>query len=283
MSSTNEGHKGGSGRSGTDWVWVVSAAVVLVVVLGGLYVVISRHNDSGGGGGNGVGAGAVPATVGTGGSTSPWPAPSPDSTIGTGGTADTGGTGAVASVTATPAESGWAERGCNGTPGVGGAPVSAPTEVTWQPVGVMSVPVSSTLGPRRFTGPLRQCFQHSPAGALMAATNIVQGAGASAAAAPAVLRAQMTAGPSREHELAQLDGTGASLGSASPAGYLFGACTPTACNVSLLLFGDGVYEQLTLPMVWSGGDWLIDGAGPNLVPSIASTMPGGYVTWHPGS
>lgn len=278
MSNTNEqGHTertGGSGNSGTDWVWVVSAAVVLVVVLGGVYVVISRHNDSSGAGGNGVGVGAVPAAAGIGGSTSSRPATSPDSAAGTGGTAG---------ATETPVESGWAERGCNGTPGAGGAPVSAPTEVTWQPVGVMSVPVSSTLGPRRFTGPLRQCFQHSPAGALMAATNIVQGAGASAAAAPAVLRAQMTPGPSREHELGQLDGTSTSLGSASPAGYLFGACTPTACNVSLLLFGDGVYEQLTLPMVWSGGDWLIDGAGPNLVPSVASTMPGGYVAWRPGS
>lgn len=169
----------------------------------------------------------------------------------------------------------WSDAGCAGTSPDATIPTSGPA-VRWVPLGHMSTPVSDELGPRRITGPLRECFQHSPSGALMAANVILQAGAAGPEAARTVYTTQITAGPAQQYLLGQ-----STSGSASPAGFKFGACAPERCQITILVTAGGYYAQTPLSLVWIGGDWKIDGSGHSFEPSVAQTPPAGYIPWGP--
>jgi len=175
----------------------------------------------------------------------------------------------------------WADLGCNGTAGTSKIPTQPPPGVSWVSLGAMSVPTSDQLGPRRLQAPYRECFQHSPAGALLAAANIGPAASVDPAQGSKVLLRQMTPGAGRDSQISDLEDPSSGPGTASPAGFTFGACAPKVCQLTLLETGGGYYVQIQMSMIWSGGDWKVDGqAAPS--PAVGTTMPVGYVPWSAG-
>ena len=156
---------------------------------------------------------------------------------------------------------------------------SAP-DVTWQKVGALAAPVSTQYGPRKVSGPdgaIRQCYQHSPVGAVLAAVNITIG-GSDTAAGNQVVDKQFTPGKGKQEALDQE----AAEGTATIAGFQVQACTATKCLVSVAVSGNGNYGAATVPLVWSAGDWMVDG-------TVAGTSAGqpidnlsGYVPFSPG-
>ena len=174
--------------------------------------------------------------------------------------------------------SGWDDHGCNGSSGDSKVPTAPPSGVTWQPQGSMSVPTSSELGPKRTEGVVRTCFQHSPSGALLAASNILIGASSGPQTSAQVMSRQITEGAGKNDMIAGLNDPNNKAGTASPSGFQVGACTPSRCIVSLLASGGEGAVTVTMPMVWSEGDWKLDGT-QKLNPALAQGLPGGWVQW----
>jgi len=152
-------------------------------------------------------------------------------------------------------------------------------DVTWAPFLAISAPTSPTLGPKRLTGPLRQCFQHSPSGALIAAVNIMLAAGAEPSTYKRVVDAQFTPGPGRDAALASFDGSQGDT--ASAAAFRLGGCTPSVCNVELILFGDGLYLDQSIPLTWAKGDWYVNGAVKVPQAGLVQAIPAGFTAWGP--
>lgn len=245
----------GKDRTGFGPWWVAAAVVVLLVVAGLVWVVVK---------------GGAPPAPQTATPTAPRPttstAPSP------------------AASTSSPAAStaaGWPDTGCNGTPGSAAAPQVAMRDVTWSPFLAVALPTSPTLGPKRIAAPLRKCFQHSPSGALIAAVNILYAAGADPGSYRKVLTAQMTPGRGRGKMLASFDGNGGDPGNL--AAFRLDGCTPSVCNVELVVFGRGVYATQTIPMVWTKGDWYVNGARPIADAGLVQSIPPGFAAWGPTS
>lgn len=172
----------------------------------------------------------------------------------------------------------WADRGCNGTSGDTAVPSTPPSGVTWQPQGAMSYPTSGELGPKSTQGVIRTCFQHSPAGALVAAGNILVAASSEPQTAASVMRRQFTAGAGKDQMIAGLNDPNNQAGTASPSGFQFGACAPTRCIVNLFISGGQGAATFTMPMVWSEGDWKLDGT-LKLAPRLVQALPAGWSQW----
>ncbi len=237
------------GRAGIDRAWYASAALVLLVVAGLVWVLI-------GGRGGQPSEPASPQPVGA-----------------------SSGRLPTTPLTAAPTSSGWPEVGCNGTSGSSGAPQSVMTDVRWEPFLTVAVPVSPTVGPLRIAGPLRQCFQHSPSGALLASVNIQLASAAGGAQGRQVVQTQYTAGPLREKALRDLARSSGSV--ANVAAFRLVGCSPTACNVEIVWFGGGLYAVAAVPMTWVGGDWMIDGSKPATEPGVVTGIPPGFTAWSP--
>ena len=231
--------------------WYVSAALVFAVVIGAVAVVWSGSRSSSSASPS-KSAGAPPAA-------------------GAGQPGNSGGDG-------------WSgDRGCAQTPGTGTFDGSALGAVSWQAVGNSSAPGSEVLGPVKVTGPVRQCFQHSPAGALVAAVNIISGLGADHATQAAVAQAQVTAGDWQQQLLAASDDSdsGGGSGAGTVAGYQLGGCEPASCLVNLAMYGQGIYYTVALPMVWQDGDWKLAGQSAPIPGRGMTSIPAGWTTWTP--
>lgn len=260
---------GGAGSGGLGGWWWASAAVVVAVVASLVFILLRPHTTSTGP------AGAVP-TQSTTGSTisSSSPASSaPDATA---------PPPAGATSTGSPVEAAWSDTGCNGTSGPVKAPASVMTDVTWKPFLTAAIPSSPTLGPKRAGAgsPLRQCFQHSPAGALMAATNIAFTEFPPSTGAT-VIEKQYVAGPGQAKALSDLRSRTAASAPGQIVGYQLAGCTASACNVNLAVFGGGMYATAVVPMVWRGGDWLVDGSQTIPDGGIVAGLPAGFSGWGP--
>lgn len=251
------------GGTGLGRWWWASAAVVGVVVLAGAWVAFVPGKSSS--------TGSVPDVTVTA-SGSPGSAQQPPSS--------------AAAVPSAPSSlpkvpGAWPGVGCNGTSGSSKIPTQPPSGVSWVSLGSMSVPTGEQLGPRHLQSPYRQCFQHSPAGALLAAANIGPAASVNPAEGSKVLMRQMTPGAGRDSQISDLEDPSAGPGTASPSGFTFGACAPTVCQLTLLESSDGYYVQIQMSMVWTDGDWKVDGqTTPS--PAVGTTMPVGYVPWSAG-
>lgn len=278
MSETTSGTgpvgPGGSGDSeaGLGGWWYLSAAVVAVVVGALVWVLVSSRT---GGIGTATGTATVTGAVtGTGGTSTSDPG---SSSAGALSSATITGAGPAASPVA-GSDPAWSDRGCNGSPGNGDAPQEALAGVTWQPMAGVAVPASAMLGPRAVKVPLRQCFAHSPSGAVMAAANIALVWGtATKADYPRIVRGQFTPGPGRDDVLASINQASGQAGNI--AGYRLQGCAPAACNVELSAFGGGTYATSALPLVWTKGDWYVDGSRALPPAGLAQGLPDGFTAW----
>lgn len=180
--------------------------------------------------------------------------------------------------TTTSSASSWGDRGCNGT-GVSGTATAAISQATWQPFLSAAIPSSPTLGPGQTDKGLRRCFQHSPGGAVMAAANL-----ALTPLSPNgrdVIENQWTAGPGRDEMREALSSWSGTTGEI--VAYRISACDPTACNVSLIVFGSGTYASSQMPLVWQNGDWMMNGAERMPEPGTVPSIPAGYTAWSASS
>lgn len=238
-------------RSGGDRWWLAAAVVVALVLIGLVWVVV--------GGRQGADDSAPPSQASSEPST---PVESPSST----------------SATATGTT--WPGAGCNGTTGQVMPPQQAMTDVSWQPYPALPVaaPSSPTIGPKS-NDPLRRCYQHTPAGALLAAVNIEFGF-----ASPAVHKVvaeQTTPGPGRADILSGIDESTGSVGNV--AAFRLAGCSASVCNVELIYLGGGAYADAVIPMIWSDGDWKVNGSSKMPEPGLVQGIPAGFTAWGPTS
>lgn len=256
MADQGDGGKDERGSGLGKWWWS-SAVVVLLVAAAAVWLAVDPASSPS------AARPTVTRTVGPGGTPVVPPA--------------TGGSLASSSPAAT-VPGAWADRGCDGTSGSSAVPSVAPAGVTWVPLGAMSVPTSPTLGPAKLTAPYRECFQHSPAGALLAAVNIQDAGSVTRSTAVTVIEHQVTAGPGRDNVISSINDPSWVPGYASPIGFQFGACSPSSCIVNVVVSGGGSAEEFTDLMVWSGGDWKLNGANiPE--PSLVQGLPSGFIPW----
>lgn len=255
----DEYEESGGSRFGGRWA-AVGGAVLAIAVVGGAWVAVTGHGDK-------EKPAAVTSTV-----TVPPAATGPDQS-------QTDSSSGAA--TATSTSSGDASTTKCGFPAKWDSrPVTAAPDVTWQQVGALAAPVSTQYGPRKVSGPdgaVRQCYQHSPSGAVIAAINITVG-GSDTAAGNQVVEKQFTPGKGKQEALEQES----QEGSATVAGFQVQACTATKCLISVAFSGGGNTGAATVPLVWSSGDWMIDGT----VSGISAGQPidslSGYVPFSPG-
>lgn len=246
---------------GMGRAWWASAVVVVIVVVGLVAVLVTRGSRQGGD--DAAGARSSSSTPTRSASSSP-----------------TSSSASSSSTPARPTADAWPDAGCNGSPGSAAPAQAGLLAVSWEPVGSMSLPTSKELGPTKTTDSLRRCFQHSPAGAVMAAANIF------GSLAPAnyrqVLQQQMTPGAGRDQTMVDLVPSDLTGPRGQFAGYKLNGCTPAACNLSLAIQGQGVWGQEDFTLVWSDGDWKLDGtyAIPPLG-QLPSGLPQGWVAWAP--
>lgn len=249
MSDSNDNREGWTGIG--KWWWA-SAALIAVVVIGIVVVLLLPNPDKSTG---------THEPSGT-----PNPTPPPSS----------------AAPSPSAAATGWAEPGCSGSAGSDQVPYEAP-ETDWEPLGGSSVPVSETYGPAKVDYPLRQCFQHSPTGALFAVVTIMTSIGAEPEHAGVIARASIAPGPGRDEAISQADGASSSVAQTAAA-YRVTSCASDRCNVDVVFsISGGQLVRTSLSAVWSGSDWQLDAdaleaAGAAAVPQV----PAGFTTWSPG-
>lgn len=244
-SSSDSGHDSGLGT----WWWA-AAAVVAVVVLGLVWVLVgSRSSDS-----TPEAKPSIPPVAASPTATSP-PATAPSGK---------------------PSVAQWPDAGCHGTAAAPVPPVQVLTDVTWEPALTSALPTSKTVGPRQVDGGVRKCYQHSPAGALMAAVNINVAQYLPPDGVKA-LEGQVTPGPGKDDRLAALARSDGQPGNI--VGYRIGACVPARCNVEVATSGQGVYGAGLVPMVWDDGDWKIDGSIASPSAGLVQGIPQGFTPW----
>ncbi|GAB3868540.1 hypothetical protein GCM10028801_44630 [Nocardioides maradonensis] len=185
--------------------------------------------------------------------------------------------------TTTPALTGWADLGCNGTKGSRSVP-NLPPRATWDPVGSFTAPSSPQYGPTRTQQGVRACYQHTPTGALFAAINFPFEIGsASPADYSSVVQALMTPGAQRDQLVAEGQTTNGSGAAFTVAAYRIDACTADRCNLRLIMSSAGKLLEVPSSMVWSGGDWKADGANMAGTPGPVAAMPAGFTNFGPGA
>lgn len=256
-----------NGDEGMGRAWWASALVVLVVVVGLVAVLVTRDDR--------------PAKDTTASST-PGPSSMPSaSTTAADPSASTNVSSSSTTTTATvPTSAAWPDAGCNGTPGSGAPAQAGLLAVSWEPVGAVSLPTSKALGPAKVNGPVRSCFNHSPAGAVMAAANTF--GSLTLTNHREVLLARMTPGPGRDRTLAEVRPSDFDGGMGQFTGYRLNGCTPTACNLSLAVQSAGIWGQEDFTMIWSDGDWKLNGAYPlGAMGLLPNGLPQGWVAWAP--
>lgn len=228
----------------TGW-WYASAALMLVAGIGLIAILILPNDDTN------AGTQPIPNTP-----SAPLSSPATQPEPG-------------------PSTTGWDDLGCNGTRGDTGVP-QLPPKVTWVPIGPWSVPSSATYGPTKVDGFVRTCYQHTPTGAVLAATNVL----AVAVTVPQAERADvlvrlMTAGAVRDEAIATVlppDNGG------RWEAFDVEGCSPERCNVVLISSLGSTYGENKVSMIWTDGDWYLDGT-QRLSASVIDAVPPGYAAW----
>ena len=155
---------------------------------------------------------------------------------------------------------------------------SYPEGTSWQPVGTMVIPQSSTLGPQHLEKGVNVCFAHSPSGALLAAMNLM-GEGTTETSERQVFDTLAIDVPAAvTTEPAVQDGDSA----IQIAGYKYDSYSPTDAVIDVVLrHQQGGLSVFHAPMRWTGNDWkyVFPPEGP-----ISSTLNGAqveppYVAW----
>jgi hypothetical protein len=192
---------------------------------------------------------------------------------------DGGGSAMSRPATGAPAAVPASSSGCSlpaGTRDASSVELSPPAIVGWHQVGNMEVPEApATLGPEHESAGWFYCYQHSPAGALVAAIDVwASGTAASATQVARHLAVNVTPLALGSDELPP----GLSL-----AGYQYMSYTPVEAVIEVVF---DVYDrgdvEVTTPMVWVSGlsDWRLDvPASGSISSSVVDPSLAGYVAW----
>lgn len=136
-----------------------------------------------------------------------------------------------------------------------------PTDTSWEAIGASDAPTSEQMGPGLVDADgLRRCYARTPAGAVLAASNIVAMGAEPAMVRPMLERAVMP-GPGQDVALAALD---AQIGSTQvTVRYDLTAARLVSYDGTRALVDVGIattdqlYLSQILTLEWSGGDWLV--------------------------
>lgn len=163
---------------------------------------------------------------------------------------------------------------------------TAPENTTWDFVGVMRAPSVPGSGPGLIDEDgFRQCYAHSPAGALLAVANL-----SALATDPEFTRRLneelVTEGPGRDTVLAELDETGVPTQDygirTEILGFNLMGYGPDHARVDLALKGsNGVFLSYTTDLKWEDGDWKVEltPEGQQIIPPAQLPDASGYIPW----
>lgn len=155
-----------------------------------------------------------------------------------------------------------------------------PKDVMWDPVGLDSAPRSATAGPMRVSGHLRTCYAHTPTGAAFASMNILLAAAGYDDAS--VVEHQETDGAGKNESLAN---QAQQSGSNQMVAYHVDSYDHSHAVVTMVITVSSSLAAVTQPMVWTRGDWYIDGVptGDSTPQAVIKAVPAGYVRLSPGT
>ncbi|GAA5003979.1 MULTISPECIES: hypothetical protein [Streptomyces] len=165
-------------------------------------------------------------------------------------------------------------------------PTSVPKDFTWKADGTGLVPVSKTVGPLKYDGPVWSCFAHTPMGAVLAAHAITDHL--SYQGWREVVDRQVVAGPGRDALIRSrtAEGDKPSSGSQDAGGYagftvLSYDKQKTTVMVVVRVPGKDAYGTASVTMRWDDGDWKLAPDADGTVYSGMSQVSGtkGFVTW----
>lgn len=157
----------------------------------------------------------------------------------------------------------------------------------WEFQGTVGYPTSSEYGPAKTdeTG-VRSCFQRSPEGAVLMATNGMA-QGSDPETAESWLRYALAEGPARDALLAESEETTSGDGvRLQLVGFRVLNYDGDRAVVDLAIEGSGDGQTITMSavytLIWEAGDWKLEAKNPE-APVDYSTIPdaSGYVEWGP--
>lgn len=228
-------------REPRDGRFIAAAALIGLILVAGIFVVISRLI---GGGDDDTDGGARPD-----------PSPSASSTSGS-------------------------SSAC-GLPDDTSSTLTDAPDATWKIVGTTAVPSNKVTGPESFESGIPRCFSRSPAGALFAATWLTALLNEPQYATPELVRARFVPGPDVDAMLADDSGEVTKIPAQIAGFRVedYSPDRATVSVVTRLSDGPdaGQLLQIVMTMVWVDGDWLwsVGPAGPqgNAVPSLSGFIP----------
>ncbi|MFH8393619.1 hypothetical protein [Streptomyces sp. NPDC018036] len=165
-------------------------------------------------------------------------------------------------------------------------PTRAPKDFTWKADGTGLVPVSRTVGPLTFDGPVWSCFAHTPMGSVMAAHSITDHL--SYPGWRKVVDRQVVPGAGRDALVATRTAAGDRPTSGEPDGGGYAGFTVLSYDKekSTVMFvvrvpGKNAYGTASVTLRWLDGDWKIAPDADGTVYSGMSQISGtkGFVTW----
>jgi hypothetical protein len=161
-------------------------------------------------------------------------------------------------------------------------PTATPTPTAWVLVGSMAAPNGPrTIGPGRSVDGFRECFAHSPTGALFALVNFwASGTAFSASEVYTHLAADT---PARAQAVRFSAGDNSRLsdsGQVQIAGFDFSSYSASEADISVVLqSSDGNLVTVACTMLWQAGDWRYE-IPPSGAPAAGAIQSlDGYVPW----
>lgn len=165
-------------------------------------------------------------------------------------------------------------------------PTAAPRDFHWKANGTGLVPVSRTVGPLKYDGPVWSCFAHTPMGAVMAVHSITDHL--SYEGWRKVVDQQVVPGAGRDALTATRAQSGdkSTTGSPDAGGYVgFTVLTYNESQATVMVLvrgmGDGGYGAASVTVRWQDGDWKLAPEPDGTIYSGVSQVSGtnGFVTW----
>ena len=161
-------------------------------------------------------------------------------------------------------------------------PVSAPADVTWETTSYkVALPTSPTAGPLKVSDPVASCYQHSPEGALLAASQIMPRLFYSPTPGDriAVAKQQLLPGPARDDLIQQVQQSADGVGQWLAFRYL--SYSPTEATIILVqtVPGNAGGSAFTLTLAWSDGDWKLDWEQDVPVYQVPASDLASYAKW----
>ncbi|MFJ1863769.1 hypothetical protein ACIOD1_03975 [Streptomyces sp. NPDC088097] len=260
---------GGSRGSSGEWEkpfwqqrgWLISAAFLLAMFLIGGFVLLTGEDTTGD---TGQPAPSQPTASGP-------PATTPSATP--------------------PGSTEGRPAGCSTNDSDQNVPTQSPADLQWKQSDTDLLPVSDSLGPRKFDGPLWSCYAHTPTGAVLAVHGI-----STHFTGPRwreVADRQMARGAGRDEFIkkrgslpADQTKKGAPGSNGTYAGFSVLSYSATQATVMLLIqLPEKGYASGTASVVWEDGDWkLRPTLTGSLLEGVASvTGTDGFIIWGGGN